>query len=300
MTYGTMLIVSILVCFLYDLLRVKRAALPVKTCLISLPLILLCAIVLSRLTYVLCFLDLEMFDEYWVEDVLLSKKITEFSVFGGAVGACLGVYLAARLTHARSLPYLDAFAPAGALLLCGIRIAEIHQGRLGAGMYIPEGSPQARFPLANTNDWGEAFLSVFLLEAAVALLVAILFSVLPGLKAGRCFTYTVLYLALPQIFFESLRAISMRWGFVHIEQLFCGLLVLLMVFLGCRKVHMAFTPRFLPVLGVIGCIGIIVFVEFALDKFAIPDLLCYGIMILALSGMAVLEHYTLHRLDRAE
>ncbi|MCR4883127.1 MAG: hypothetical protein K6A68_06130, partial [Clostridiales bacterium] len=114
---------------------------------------------------------------------------------------------------------------------------------------------------------------------------------------GIRFELTAFFLAVPQIFCESLRARCMKWGFVRIEQLFCGLLVLLLVTISCRKTgfQRSFLKRYWPVAGIILCIGIIVFVEFALDKFNISDFVCYLLMMVSLISMSALEIYSVKR-----
>lgn len=257
---------------------------------ISVPLMVLFGLLCAKVVYALCFLDLSYVDEYWFEDTFLGTSANEFSVFGGAIGILLAIGLAARLTKTQALPLLDAFAPCGALFLVFVRMSEIHQGRLGAGALVSEASVLARFPLAIQNEYGEWFVSIFLLEALVALIVALVFFFVPISRPGLRLELTAIYLAVPQIFCESLRAKCMKWGFVRIEQLFCGIFILLMVAWNGLKTNRSNRKRFLPALGILGAIGVIVFVEFALDKFNIPHLVSYGMMICALIAMAILEH----------
>ena len=100
-------------------------------------------------------------------------------------------------------------------------------------------------------------------------------------------------LALPQVFCESLRARCMKWGFVRIEQLLCGLLLLFLIWLGCKKNSSgAGKQKYLPLIISIFCVILIVFVEFALDKLPISTLMCYVLMILALVIMAVMKKKT--------
>ena len=95
----------------------------------------------------------------------------------------------------------------------------------------------ARAPFAISNEWGEWFWAVFLLEALAALVVAVVFSVrkkedaIPGLRFER----VVYYLCVPQIFCESLRALGMRWGFVRIEQVLCGVIIEALLIYGCLR-----------------------------------------------------------------
>ena len=297
-SYGLVFLVSLLICFVLFGLQTKRLQLNAATYYLSIPFACLLGALCAKLVYVLCFLDFSTMDEYWFEDNILSFQASEFSVFGGAMGICAGIWTAARLGKQSALRFLDNFAPCGALLLCGIRLAEVYLGRLGAGSLLQEGSLLARFPFAVQNEYGEWFGSVFLLEACLALICAIVFFIihLPQ-RNGIRFELTAFFLAVPQIFCESLRARCMKWGFVRIEQLFCGLLVLLLVTISCRKTGFlrSFMKRYWPVAGIILCIGIIVFVEFALDKFNISDFVCYLLMMVSLISMSALEIYSVKR-----
>ncbi len=292
--YATILLLGLVLfagCYLL-LCRKEKLSLPAAA--LSLPFQIVFALLFAKITYLLCFFDPWSIDEYWFEDNFLSFNPREFSIVGGAAGLYLGLRLSLRLMHQKKGRYLDAAAPAAAFLLGVIRFAESEQGRLGAGPLLPEGSWLARFPLGLSNEYGEWFFSVFFLETVTAFVAGLIFLGWKGAHEGRRFEYTAFYLALTQIFCESLRAISLKWGFVRIEQVLCGVFILVLVFY-----HNLKTPgtlkRFLPSLDILGCIGIIVFVEFALDKFPIPDVVCYIIMLLALTGMACLEHFSVRR-----
>lgn len=293
--YATVLVCGLAVCFLLYALRVRTDKLSFRAFGLSLPLILVFCIIFSKLVYALCFLDFSYVDEYWFEITFLGLSPSEFSVIGGAAGACLAVVLAAKAVHASPAPLLDAFAPCGAVFLAFVRFSEMYQGRLGAGPLLEGTSILSRFPLAIQNDYGEWFLSVFLMEAAAALAVAVVFWSVPLRHAGLRAELTAVYLALPQIFFESLRSICMRWGFVRCEQVFCGVILLVLVVSNGARTKGGM-KRFLPALGIICAIGVIVFVEFALDKFNIPHLVSYGLMILSLVAMALFEHRSIYNL----
>lgn len=296
--YGSILLTGLLICFGLYAFRIAQNKLKWSVFTLSIPFILILGYLFAKILYILCFIDFSMIDEYWFEDNFLVLNPSEFSVFGGAVGVCIGVLLACRCTRQKASAYLDAFAPCGAFLLCAIRIDEIHLERLGAGALLPEGSPLAKYPLAIQNEYGEWFGAVFLLEAVFALICGIIFLAirLPRLSGLR-FELTAFFLAVPQIFCESLRARGMKWGFVRIEQLFCGLLVFFLVTYACTKTgHIqSFFRRYWPSIAIVFCIGLIVFVEFALDKFNISDLMCYTLMWVSLLCMSAVELYSVKR-----
>ncbi len=96
------------------------------------------------------------------------------SFFFGALGVCLGVLLANRLTRKGSVwTGMDAFAPFGALLAALFRAGESFLGPYGAGATLPDGSPLAFFPFAlNIEvDGGYSYLgwAVCMLSSAFAL-----------------------------------------------------------------------------------------------------------------------------------
>ncbi len=224
-------------------------------------------------------------------------KAAEFSFFGGGVGVVLAMALTAKLTGRKIRPYLSAFAPCGALLTAGFRAAECFQGLLGAGWDL-EPSPFTRFPFAIVNQWDEWYLAVFTLEALAALIVALVFALrkresdIPGLRMER----TVFYLCVPQIFFESLRNQCMRWGFVRVEQVLCGVTVVGLIIYGCMHAKGAKgLKRFRPAIGALLCVAVIVGVEFALDKWNISTVFWYGVMILTLFGFSALENLCVKR-----
>ncbi|MBR5110369.1 MAG: prolipoprotein diacylglyceryl transferase [Clostridia bacterium] len=249
------------------------------------------ACILAKLLYVL-LLSSKVWPRYgWAS--LIRLDAAEFSVIGGALGMVLGMVLAAKVYHVQTARMLSLFAPAGALMLAGVRIAEFFLGMQGAGAYV-ENEAFARLPFAISNEWGEWFWAIFLLEALAALAVAAVFALRKkedGIASLR-FERTVYYLCVPQIICESLRALGMRWGFVRIEQVLCGVIIEGLLIYGCLQANAnsGFWKRFWPPIAALGCVGVIVGCEFGLDKTPLPDLFWYCVMLAALVGYGVLEH----------
>ena len=255
------------------------------------------AFVLAKLLFI-ALLSNKVWPRYgWAS--LLRLDATEFSFIGGCLGMTLGMALSAKLCHVRIAKLLSLFAPVGAFMASGVRVAEIFLDMQGAGAYV-ENEAFARRPFAISNEWGEWFWAVFVLEAAAALIVAVVFArrkkedAIDSLRFER----VVYYLCVPQIFCESLRALGMRWGFVRIEQLLCGVIIEGLLIYGCVKCKNAksFWNRFWPCFAAIGCVGVIVGVEFGLDKVpAISDWIWYCVMIAALIGYGALECFVTKR-----
>lgn len=105
--------------------------------------------ILARVGYALLMSELDFeYDGIEALGLLLEFEIDCVSFFCGAIGVCLGVLLANRLTRKGSaFVGMDAFAPFGALLAALFRLGELFFGSYGAGGELPEGSPLAFFPL---------------------------------------------------------------------------------------------------------------------------------------------------------
>ena len=255
------------------------------------------ALALSKVLYTI-LLSNKVWPRYgWAS--LLRMDAAEFSFIGGCLGMVLGMALSAKLFHLRPALLLSLFAPVGALMAAGVRAGEIFLDMQGAGAYV-ENEAFARMPFAISNEWGEWFWAVFLLEALAALIVAIVFAVRK--KEDRIlslrFERVIYYLCVPQILCESLRALGMRWGFVRIEQVLCGVIIEGLLVYGCLHCvqSMGFWKRFWPCFAALGIMGLIVGIEFGLDKVPqVSDMIWYGVMIAALVGFGALERFVTER-----
>ena len=296
--YLTCVLGSAAVFALMDLLRVKAAGLRLKAWLIP----LLCGgalcLVLARGCYLAAFAE-SQFARYGAT-ALTRLQPRELSFAGGGLGLCLGVWLGARWTGERGAACLDAMAPAGLLLAAGLRAAECWQGSLGLGLLVTdEFAAFRRFPFAVVNDYQEWYWAVFLLECLLALTAAVIFlrrkaEPLPGLV----FEEALFALCAPQILSENLRAVSMRWGFVRIEQVACAVILLLLLFRSCRKTagSMTLWQRYWPCAAWLGGVGVIIVMEFGLDnKIPIPNPLCWLGMIAAIGFSFWLEYRAVRR-----
>ena len=293
--YWLCISVTALLSFGWLAVRLGKRDMKPWSALLALPLSVLLGAVLGKLMYVAL-----LFQRIWPRfgaEALWRLKAAEFSFFGGGLGVILAMALTAKLTRQKIKPFLSAFAPCGALLAAGFRAAEYFQGMLGAGSYM-ESSVFTRFPFAIVNQWGEWHLAVFALEALAALIIALVFALrkredrIPGLHMER----TVFYLCVTQIFFESLRNQCMRWGFVRVEQVLCGMTVVGLIVYSCFQVKgLKGLKRFWPALCSLLCIAILVLVEFGLDKFNFSTVFWYGVMIAVLCGFGALENVCVNR-----
>ena len=294
-----------LLCSLLYGLRVKN----LRTGLLTLPLMLVLGAVMAKLLYVLPMLP-QQWSRYGL-GCLVHIDAEEFSLWGGVAGVCLAVALTAGTAKKNPGQALDAFAPCGALLLAIARGAEyflgtvyLHHGVIGLGNWIEDGSWNCFFPLAVQDEWGMWYGAVFMLEAAIALAAALLSVTL--FRRKQTFTRTLFFLLAAQVFTEMLHSQSIAWGFVRVEQLYCAVAMLILLFLHCR--HAVVTKgAFTPCVGYLVGVAIIIYLEFELDKSWISGLLestgtdlgytlatwdatfCYIVLFLVVVSMLLME-----------
>ncbi|MBQ9263634.1 MAG: prolipoprotein diacylglyceryl transferase [Clostridia bacterium] len=249
---------------------------------------------------VYCLLMVQFVGPRYGLGALVRMEKGEFSFFGGCAGVLLGAALAGRITRQNRAQFLDAFAPAGALMVCFARASEYYLGEFNIPSDEIETEFFHRFPFAITNEWEEWYAALFMLAALFALIVFVLSlcrkqeSRIDGLRIER----TIFYLCLPQVFCESLRSDGIMWGFVRAEQVLCGLCMFALLLIHCRAAkEKGKWKTYWPLYADLGCILVMVFVEFNLDKtfVDIPSFLNYGLMWLALLGIAGCECFCVRR-----
>ena len=230
---------------------------------VSFPLCAVLGLVFAKLFYVLLMESGNIIE--WGEwDVLFTPEPSTFCFTGGAVGVWLGVLLAAKITGYKPAgKLLDRFALPGALLIAGLRMAEMELGSLGTGRYIetPEGT--SFLIMAVYNRYGEPHVAVFVWEAIVAAVVGLLSFHGKSERPGQCFETAVFHLCTCQILLENLRSRALSWGFVRVEQLLCAVILMALVLLACvRSTKKQGAVRFLPAVYLFLCIAAIIGIEF--------------------------------------
>ena len=273
--------------FAFTFYRQQKQAIPsVVTALIAFA----AGFVSAKIGYVLMQLQSTLFYDGFVS--FFDSKASTFSYFFGAAGAFGGIWLSARLFGQPVRRFMNQAAPGIALLVAFLRAGEKALGTIGVGGFVPEGSMFARFPFAVANSYGEHLYAVFYLEALFALLLA------AGLllcRKGRWYDcraeLCAFFLALPQVLCESLRARCLRWGFVRVEQLLCGLLMLGLLVCACLRMKEAMPParRFWRAGAAVLVMVSIGLLEYALDKTGIPVPVCYLLMMAALAVFGAME-----------
>lgn len=227
---------------------------------------------------------------------LLRFKIGEFAFTGAVLGALAAAAISALVTKQKPHKVMDAAVSAGMLFIALARFSEYFV-EFGTGPYIYEEALHF-FPFAVANMYGEWYAAVFMLEGLTALILFLLLFFRRFSGAWHKGEIGLLLFVLSQVFCESLRAESLKWGFVRVQQLSCVAIALVILLKygiqivknggGMGKVLWQ-TGIFLIGIGI--CVG----VEFALDKTNIPKPVSYAAMILALMAMGAVTLVQMRR-----
>jgi len=215
----------------------------------------------------------------------------EYALSGAAIGVIAAGLLTALLTR-QSIGYvLDAMTPTALVTLALARCAEVFAD-FGWGAVV-EGK-WAKFPFAVRDGFEQWRLCVFFLEALLAFLVLAYAKVWRRKMPGEMFSIALCWMAMGHLFLETLRAESICWGFVRVQQLFCAVMGLVLL-LGWNIRNRLGGKRFgRDLLIYLLCVGLIVFAQYAMDKLThvLPVPASYGLMGAALFVMGVIVQKT--------
>ena len=219
---------------------------------------------------------------------LVSPYPYEHAMCGAVLGAMLAAVLAARLTGERSSRLLDALAPAGLLMIALARFAEVFSD-FGWGQVIDDPA-LCFFPVAAQDMFGQWHGAVFVLEGLLALLVLVAALRRRGDVPGGRFAFALIVWSVAQIFCESLRAETLRWGFVRVQQVQCAVFALAALAVGSVKAGLRGRRLALPFAAYLLGVALVVGLEYALDKLPMPRALDYAVMALVLAAMGGAAH----------
>ena len=227
-------------------------------------------------------------------------------LYSALIGVMLALWVTARI---QKLPFAKLADLAAATGLLVIAIGRLAEGLVGEGYgrnlyewFDPWGeqsliawedpSPLFRFPFAVPDHYEEYNFAIFVLEAFAAILMLMLVLCSRRRRAGAKAVLALLLYASMQAVFESMRQDSvLRFGFVRVNQLLSGVLVLILLIIcmrGCSKLKPV--QRTMPFVELIICCGVIMAMEFALEK-KIDFLtwmrmdVCYMVMALGALGL---------------
>lgn len=207
----------------------------------------------------------------------LTNHPYDYAVCGALLGVMLACAACAHFAGVKIAKTLNCAAPCMLVTLALCRFAEVFSD-FGWGGLIQNESLQF-FPLAVSDMYGMWHSAVFVLEGLLALLVLVLVLRMSKAEDGARFALMLLWWSMTQIVCESLRAETLRWGFVRIQQVNCAVfgLAILLIYAAKRRMDKK-KPAGSLAAYLVG-VGLLVFVEFALDKIpAIPHPVLYAFM----------------------
>ena len=285
-SYGIALLCAALISCTALALSCKRAGLGARrgalTALLAVPLCIVCA----RGYYLLMN---NVIGGAFLMGGLVSLYPYEHAMCGSVLGALLAAVLAALLTGERPARLLDALAPAGLLMIALARAAEVFSD-FGWGQVI-DNPALCFFPVAAQDMYGQWHGAVFMLESVLALAVLAAVMLRGGRIAGGRFALALVCWSMAQIFCESLRAETLRWGFVRVQLVQCAVFALAVLAVGSVRAGLRGRRLALPWAVYLLGVALVVGLEYALDKLPLPRALDYALMaaVLAAMGRAALR-----------
>ena len=267
---------------------------------LALPLSFLCARLLS------CLICLDGFSRQGLA-YFFDFTGGGYTLFGALLGGGLALALTARRTRQPWGRIADALCAPAALVVALGRLAEGLVGQ-GYGWYVEdwfdpmngmslfhpeEFDGLLRFPFAVQDMYGEWSWAVFVLEALLALVIgALSLRRGEGRRPGDTALRALLNLCAAQILCESLRQDAvLRFGFVRVSQVLGALVAVALLVYGCLRMERPTPARVaVPVVGTLASAGVVVAMEFALEKKivlleALPMDVCYLLTALACLGL---------------
>jgi prolipoprotein diacylglyceryltransferase len=245
-------------------------------------------LLMARVFYLLLrmrFIAVDFAPHFWY-----AAWLGGYSLAGASAGLALGALLYARVSGRTFADVMDVAAPPALLLLAGLRLAERFTLD-GVGLYVDD-EALWRFPFAVQNAYGEYVMPVFAYEAAAALLLCaglLVWMRRAGRRRGDAAFTAMLLTGLTQVFLESLRADDfLRFGFVRVNQLWGVLLAGVALTVWLVRLRPSRARAFATVAAFTLCVGLLIAVEFGLDKSQIDNGILYGVMAAALLLVGVL------------
>ncbi len=294
--YGLFLALGVLAALLTLWARVKLLGLPSGAAGLSTALALPFGFILARAVYCLTDTNFQVIASLRAA-LLLSGG--GYAMSGALLGAVLAALLGARLMKVKPGKALDALAPALLLFLIFARAGE---GFTALGISRPLRDELLKNTFLSRADDYDAYLNTFMLEAAAALIlfVASLFIQKRETRSGHTALKMALLYAATQTLFESLRYDQhLKYGFIGLQHVLSMILLCaIIIFLAVRALKAkraralpVFSLAFLPVLA-----GLLILIEFWIDRTDISRWLLYGAYILLLTVPVVCGL----RLDKGE
>lgn len=231
-----------------------------------------------------------------------------YTMYGAIFGGLLGAWIYALAARQKLSGVMDAVVPGMAVLLMLGRFAERYTLQ-GMGKYIDlaasgdipllgydisqimANEPMSYLPFALKDDWGGFSMIVYNYEAifaGIALLV-MLIQMICRAPAGRMAETGITLIGLSQIILESWRMDEcVRFGFVRLNMILAAVTLAAVLVLRIVRVSRSVGFRMWSILRTVLLLlgaGVIILIEFALDKSTINNSLLYAVMALMLVMM---------------
>lgn len=212
-----------------------------------------------------------------------------YTMYGAILGGLLGAFVFAMIRRQPVMSCFDTIVPGMLFLVAAGRYAEQYTLQGMASYRAAEAL--SMLPFASVGEWGDPMLKVYAYEAIVAL-VALgfwLYSFWKKAPAGRAAENGLIVLSTWQIMMESWRGDELiKFGFVCLNMLMAA--AVLVAILVPRIVRTVKAQGWKPwtiarIVIFLAAIGIVIAIEFALDKSDINNTLLYAVMTAAILGM---------------
>ena len=177
---------------------------------------------------------------------MIRIEASEFSFFGGCLGYVLGLVIAARIFSVDRKTMMDRFAMPGCLMAALFRFGTLYLSEIGLGDFqtlglaaVEDGSMLAFFPLAVRGPYGDWWMAVSTLECLAGVGCALYAWTKENAYAarpGELFKRTAILLCSTQMFLELIHSLSNITYFVHSEQLYCALYILIVTIIAARTI----------------------------------------------------------------
>ncbi|MBQ8151133.1 MAG: prolipoprotein diacylglyceryl transferase [Clostridia bacterium] len=216
------LLTGAVLALLLGLLRCRKAGVSGGRTAAALLLAPLFTAFFSHLLYCLAQADyvLRVYSPVW----LFAFWQPGYMFYGGLLGATLALLIAGGSQKG----LLEAFAPSVALMIAAARIAEGFLGQGYGELWYDDPQWFCRFPFMNYDpENGYWAYAIFMAEAAVAILLLIVLLLKKKTFPGDGWLLLCGLYASAQVVLESLRRDEfLRWGFVRVEEVFSGVVIL--------------------------------------------------------------------------
>ena len=298
-SFGLWIALGLLLAVLVLIFLNRRMKKPAGAAALQSVLCIACGCVLSRVLFGLLDASLDQVMPLWA---MIRLNVGGYSLYGALAGACLAMWIAAKITKCRPAEYLDILAPAFLAFTACERLGESVIDGFGWSRGLKSGFLHQPW-LAVVDDYETWYLMTWRVEFVIVLilLAVLIVDVLRPHKAGHTFLKYMMLFGATQIIMESLRYdqhMTVR-SFVRMEQIFSMVLLgVAVIILAVRQWKKCRGLALAALVSIPAVTGIAVGIEFMIDRTDISRLLLYAVFIVLVAVPAVLG-FRLLKEDRA-